>query len=433
MGKIGIGLLVIALLAAPAASQSKEEIYDQLVSLGNQVEATKASLDAAELEDLIAQYRALSDLLGGDDPGGLGVPAPRKALPLKVVPPPPPGGVFTTNTFSNVTPEAITDNMTSTSTIDVSGVGTFAGDIDLTVDITHTFASDLEISLTSPLGTTAVITTDNGGGNDDVFSGTLFDDQANDPVTDHAFTNMVTATPLTVEEALSVFIGEDTNGTWTLTIFDDAGGDTGTLNSWSLDVSTLDPPILSGPLLFTENTPVAITDNMTSISTLAVSGIDTYTCDIDLITDITHTFASDLEISLTSPLGTTAVITTDNGGGNDDVFSGTEWDDSANDPVTDHAFTNMVTATPLTVEEALGVFIGEDSNGTWTLTIFDDAGGDTGTLNSWSLEVNTCVGQIIEPPPDSIDIPTLGGAGLALMVGLIASGAVLMMRRRRRP
>ncbi len=428
MSRLTIGLLVFALLATPALGQTKEEIYQELIDLGNEINTTKGSQN---VDALIAEYAALSDSLGGDDPGGVLGTGGGNALALKVSPPAPTGGNSSTSNFANNTPVAISDNMTFTSDIIVGGVDTYLYDLDLTTDITHTFAGDLDITLTSPGGTTVVITTDNGGGSDDVFSGTLWDDSANDPATDHTYANLTTATPLTVEEACAAFIGEDPNGTWTLSVSDDAGGDQGSLNSWSLDVTTLDNlPIVAAPATFDNNTPVAISDNMTFTSDITVGGTDDFLCDVDLTTSITHTFAGDLDITLTSPDGTTAVVTTDNGGGSDDVFDGTLWDDFANDPATDHTYANLTTATPLTVEEALGVFIGEDPNGTWTLSVSDDAGGDQGSLNSWSLAVTTCTGE--PPPPPIIEVPTLGGLGAALLALLLGSGAMLTLWRRRR-
>ena len=57
--------------------------------------------------------------------------------------------------------------------------------------------------------------------------------------------------------------------------------------------------------------------------------------------------------------------------------------------VTDQAYVNLTTATPLVPEEAMAAFIGEDPNGTWTLTISDDLAGDGGSLDSWSLDIQT--------------------------------------------
>src|SRR5207244_7516461 len=62
--------------------------------------------------------------------------------------------------------------------------------------------------------------------------------------------------------------------------------------------------------------------------------------------------------------------------------------------VTDTVYTTNVTKTALVPEEALGAFQGENPNGTWTLTISDDAGGDTGTVDSWQLEITTTQCQV---------------------------------------
>jgi hypothetical protein len=118
--------------------------------------------------------------------------------------------------------------------------------------------------------------------------------------------------------------------------------------------------------------------------TIAVSGMPAWLWDLNLRTSITHQANADLDITLTSPAGTVVTVTSDNGGESDNVFNGTTWDDGA-DPggqvpyasngrlVTDAAYANLVVQTPLVPEEAFGAFIGENPNGTWTLTISDDA------------------------------------------------------------
>jgi subtilisin-like proprotein convertase family protein len=60
---------------------------------------------------------------------------------------------------------------------------------------------------------------------------------------------------------------------------------------------------------------------------------------------------------------------------------------SASKLVTDAIYTNLVAKPTLFPEEALAAFRGEDPNGTWTLTIADDEGGDTGSLVQWQLEI----------------------------------------------
>ena len=149
----------------------------------------------------------------------------------------------TVTTFTNSTPVAIpTGPAVVTSTINVTGVTGFLSDLNVTTFITHTFAADLDITIQSPAGTVVTLTTDNGAGNDDVFNGTVWDDDANPAgqvpyttnngmVTDHAYVNLTLASPLTPEEPLGAFIGENPNGTWTITISDDLAGDGGNLNT----------------------------------------------------------------------------------------------------------------------------------------------------------------------------------------------------------
>ena len=218
---------------------------------------------------------------------------------------------------SNTTPLPIPDSPAPavSSTITISGAGTYLLDVDLTTAITHTFNGDLDFTLTSPAGTVVVVSTDNGSLNDNVFNGTLWDDQANAPVQFAVFADLVVETPLTVEGALGAFVGEDPNGTWTLTIGDDLGLDTGTLNSWSLDLATVAtaPPaaITSG----SNTTPLPIPDSPApaATSTITISGAGTYLTDVDLTTTITHTFNGDLEFTLTSPAGTTVLVSRNRG------------------------------------------------------------------------------------------------------------------------
>jgi uncharacterized repeat protein (TIGR01451 family) len=215
-------------------------------------------------------------------------------------------------------------------------------------------------------------------------------------VTDNLFANLVVETPLVPEEALAHFRGEDPNGNWQLAITDSALADTGSLGTWTLTLVTFtDTPIEVTTSFPSTDTPLPINDLVTTSSTLAVSGLDAYVCDVNVNTSITHTWSADLNIDLTSPGGTTNTLTTANGGSNDNVFNGTLWDDSAGatnppGPVTDAVFANLVVETPLCVEEALGAFIGEDPNGNWSLAVTDTAIADTGSLASWSLDITTC-------------------------------------------
>jgi len=326
-----------------------------------------------------------------------------------------PGCPRTTTTFTNATPVAISSVGTpvASAQIVVSGVDPSLWDLDVQTFITHTLNADLDITLTSPAGTIVTLTSDNGGTSDNVFNGTLWDDQA-DPggavpytsndglATDHAYVNGVVATPLVPEEHFGAFIGEDPNGTWTLTISDDNNGEGGSLDGWSLFVTTLPvAPVQNVPVTLSAFPALPIPDGASANTQIGVAGLAGLICKVRVVTSITHTWNEDLDITLTSPSGTAVTLTTDNAGGNDNVFNGTLWDDDANPGgqvpyvnndglADDHAYANGVVASPLVPEEALAAFIGEDPNGLWTLILSDDVAFDPGTLNHWSIEITTC-------------------------------------------
>ena len=380
-----------------------------------------------QLKQAMAEYKKLSTEMGGDSLSHAGSSESLPALTPQVVPTSPSGCTPTTATFTQATPLAIpTGPAVVTGTLVVSGAGPYLFDVDLTTNLTHTFSADLDITLMSPAGTVITLTTDNGAGNDNTFNGTLWDADANPAgqvpyvtnngmATDHAYVNLTTATPLTPEESLGAFIGEDPNGTWTVTISDDLAGDGGSLDSWSLAITTFPAAPTTSTAIFSNATPVAIpTGPAVVTSTIVVSGAGTTLTDVNVTTGLSHTFAADLDVTVMSPAGTVVTLTTDNGAGNDDVFNGTVWDDDANPAgqvpyvtnsglVTDHPYVNLTLASPLVPEEGLAAFIGENPNGTWTITISDDLASEGGTLNNWSLDIQTgscgpVCGAETEPP-----------------------------------
>jgi subtilisin-like proprotein convertase family protein len=300
-----------------------------------------------------------------------------------------------------------------TSPLSVSAIGTVIRDIDVTTTITHTWNDDLDITLTSPAGTVVTLTTLNGAGLDNGFNGTIWNDSASVPVTDHTFVDTVAATTLIPEEALGAFIGEDPNGQWVLTVSDNISGDGGTLASWSLNITTISAAPTTTVKSYTQSTSTAITDdNVVTTSTLnvpAVAADGTQICSLTVNTTIPHTNPSDLNITLTSATGTVILLSSGNGAGFDDVFNGTLWNDDANPGgqvpyatnnglVTDHLYVGATVATPLVPEGALSKLVGEDPTGTWTLSVTDTTTNVlTGTITSWGLNVGRCFRAV--PPP----------------------------------
>ncbi len=131
------------------------------------------------------------------------------------------------------TPLAIPDAGTGTSTITVAGAGAYVEDVNVTLDITHTWDSDLDVFLISADGTRVELFTDIGGSGTG-FSGTTLDDDAASGIAQGTAPFSGTFRP---EGSLAALDGENANGTWTLEITDDEAFFVGMLNSWSLEIT----------------------------------------------------------------------------------------------------------------------------------------------------------------------------------------------------
>jgi hypothetical protein len=132
-------------------------------------------------------------------------------------------------------PTGVTDDLV------ISGASGNVTNLDVRVNITHTWVADLRLRLTRVSDNTTInlVTnpTNNPSGScsgDDMAA--TFDDAATVP----AQTGCVAgATPTFAglripQQALSAFNGQSLNGTWRLTLIDSAAEDTGTLTSWCI-------------------------------------------------------------------------------------------------------------------------------------------------------------------------------------------------------
>jgi subtilisin-like proprotein convertase family protein len=145
---------------------------------------------------------------------------------------PTPVPACTTFTSTNV-PKIINDRANTTSTVVVSG-GTIT-DVNVTLgQVSHTYDADLDIYIKHPDGTERMLSTDNGGAGDNYIS-TVFDDEAATAVTSGVAPFTGSYRP---EATLSIFDGKAAAGTWTLRIYDDSRGDTGSLQAWSITICT---------------------------------------------------------------------------------------------------------------------------------------------------------------------------------------------------
>ena len=116
------------------------------------------------------------------------------------------GGGGSAQTYTNTADYTINDNATVDSPITVSGrTGNAPANASVTVAIVHTYQGDLKVDLVAPDGTLYNIHNRTGAGTDNINKTVTFD---------------LSAKPL--------------NGTWNLRVNDNAAGDTGRIDSWSI-------------------------------------------------------------------------------------------------------------------------------------------------------------------------------------------------------
>lgn len=114
-------------------------------------------------------------------------------------------------------------------------------DVNVSIEITHTWRGDLEPALLHiPTGIMVPLMADVDGSGDD--ANVTFDDEAADPIdgapcNDSGLECVGTFMPMGM---LSDFDGIDPSGEWQLLVTDDASGDTGALVAWSLELTFAD-------------------------------------------------------------------------------------------------------------------------------------------------------------------------------------------------
>jgi subtilisin-like proprotein convertase family protein len=141
------------------------------------------------------------------------------------------------NTYSYTTPTPFVDQAPgnyTTRTLNVP-VGGSISDINVLNNITHTYLSDVQTDISSPQNPTTFVKLFNRScGNT---SGTLnlrFSDAAA-AINCSGGATLQTVVP---GESLSSFNGQNPQGDWTFRVYDNFTGDTGTINSWSIEVCT---------------------------------------------------------------------------------------------------------------------------------------------------------------------------------------------------
>lgn len=157
----------------------------------------------------------------------------------------------------------------------------------------------------------------------------------------------------------------------------------------------------------TNNIPIGPDGNSQAVSTLEItqSGLIADISLVNLVTD--HTWVGDLRATLTSPSGTTIQLF-DNP---DCSEAGLQVDFSDAAPRTNLDFLGTCSDSGIAISGAFqplqpfSTFAGEPATGTWTLTVFDDAFLDGGSLSSWGLDICTLVPSEVAviPSVDEVD------------------------------
>ena len=170
---------------------------------------------------------------------------------------------------SSDVPKDILDNRTITSTLVIAETGRIA-DLDVKLDITHTFDGDLDVYLKPPsvppvltpevptpprptpfpLTPSSVKLFSSVGGGGDNFHATILDDEASQSITQGSAPFDGVYKP---QETLSSLYGENITGTWTLEVTDHSGGDIGKLNSWSLIIEKDPCPVIVSTFPYSES------------------------------------------------------------------------------------------------------------------------------------------------------------------------------------
>jgi subtilisin-like proprotein convertase family protein len=200
------------------------------------------------------------------------------------------------------------------------------GTLKVTVDITHTYAGDLTISLRHD-GQEVTLQKNAGGSTKNIHK-----------------TFVVTGFSGSIQ------------GTWELLVVDGSERDVGTIDSWKLIVTAGGG---SGAETFTMDSLTPIPDNDTDgvTSTINVAGGGAVKS-LKVIVDISHTWSSDLRVELRHGTGT-AFLHNREGDDSDDIKKTYSIDD----------------------------FNGVVSSGTWDLVVVDNAKDDEGAINSWALKI----------------------------------------------
>jgi subtilisin-like proprotein convertase family protein len=324
-------------------------------------------------------------------------------------------------TFSSSIPITIPDSGASDpdpATISVAAFGGRITDVNVRLNgVAHSNPDDLDVLLVSPADNTdpVILMSDVCGAQNIVDYDYAFDDEASTAMNDETVCQNVVNRPTNIgsgdtwpapapglphASTLAEFDGRNPIGTWRLFVTDDAAGDAGSIDSWSITLETA-----PYRFLIPGSGTAGIAGEYPSVRWVDEGVTEIF--DVNLvIDDLSHTFPDDLDILLVSPQGTAVVVMSDACGSTDVNAFFWRIDDEADAPLSDQLANGCVPFDRQPVDylptdtwpapapagpyaATMSAFDGEDPRGEWQLYVVDDGGGDGGFLiTDWYLEIS---------------------------------------------
>ena len=222
-------------------------------------------------------------------------------------------GILTLNGLAESFPGLIIEDLNTVSATINIAQNVALTDLNVRLDISHTYVEDMIITLTSPGGTAASIIFNgavDGCSGDNLI--VLFDDASINGLACNLGGNAFPEPNYTPSNPLSAFNGVLTQGEWTISIEDTFSGDQGTLNSWALEYTyEFDSQPLDVFLDISQNALVNAQDFLESV-TLACGGYSTL-AGTPLNTTVSFTIAdvglTNVSMEVTSDTGLTTTCT----------------------------------------------------------------------------------------------------------------------------
>jgi len=203
-------------------------------------------------------------------------------------------------------------------------------EIKVSANITHPHIGDISLKITSPSGKEVVLRDREGGATDNldtVFSG----------------------------EVLADLIGVEAKGNWVLTATDGSNTETGTLESWALEVDCTNYENHISEINIPE------TESEQSLISTQDCRLNGRVLEVIVDLEIEHPLIGDLVVSIVSPAGTEVVLHNRTGGSENHLKA--QYDSSQ-----------------------LSGLVGEQTEGTWTLKVRNVHSSNNGVLKNWKIK-----------------------------------------------